>query len=73
MIEVDIKINGQVIASKSAKRVDPIVKEGETIAESRMCVYELDNGEKVLHRYGDGALALAMKMIVRMERREISR
>lgn len=56
MITVSISVNGgQPIYARTAVRIEG--KEGET------CIYYLDDGSKVKHKYDDGAVALAIKML----------
>lgn len=54
MITVNILINGQPIFTRSAVRV---------VTRPTYNKYELDTGETIIHRYEDGAVVLAKKML----------
>jgi len=56
VITVAILINGQPIAARSA------VNTGRTDGEG-FTEYSVDDGSTVLHRRGDGAVELAMKLL----------
>lgn len=58
MLTVNIEINGCNIARYTAVRV-----EGGTDPDD-MNTYKMDTGDMIEHRYGDGAEALAEKMMV---------
>ena len=55
MITVAILINGNPIIARSAHRTKS-EKDGQD-------VYKVDTGEEVLHSRGDGAVALAIKLL----------
>mgnify|MGYP001027401118 CR=1 FL=1 len=54
MITVSILINGQPIYTRSAYR------ESEGV---ELNTYKLDTGERIYHKYDDGAVVLAKKML----------
>ena len=56
MLTVAILINGQPIMARSA------VNTGKTLGDGCV-VYEVDDGRKVHHRPGDGAVKLAKKLL----------
>ena len=55
MITVSILINGNPIATRSAVNVG--------ITPEEKSIYKLDDGKTLLHRRGDGAVALAIEML----------
>ncbi len=57
MITVAILINGHPIAARSALNI------GEVNPGDDLCRYKSDDGETLLHRTGDGAVALAIQML----------
>ena len=57
MITVTISINGQVLYARSAIRKGPINKDG------RPNNYVCDDGLLIVHKYDDGAVPLAIKML----------
>jgi len=59
VITVAILINAQPIHARSAVNVTKVKK----ITEDTVCTYELDDGSRLRHRYGDGAVALAKRML----------
>jgi len=60
MLTVTISINGVVKVLTRAVRQSP---RGEIIDLDTMCRYELNEGKVVRHRYGDGPVALAIRML----------
>jgi hypothetical protein len=57
MITVAILVNGQPIMSRSARRTEDNV-EGAGVHR-----YRVDDGTEIVHRYDDGAVALAKKLL----------
>jgi hypothetical protein len=57
MLTVEISVNGQHIAKYHAVRI-----EGGTDLDD-INTYKMDTGDIIKHRYGDGAEALAEKMM----------
>lgn len=55
MISIEIKVNGEQIFRKTAKRIAG--KKGE------MCLYETDDGKRIEHHYNLGAVSLAIKIL----------
>ena len=56
MISVVIFINETPIMARSAYRTDKKTKDGKNI-------YQVDDGSKIEHNYGDGAVPLAIEML----------
>lgn len=56
MISVTIFINETPIITRGARNTGKKNKAGETI-------YQCDDGRKIKHKYEDGAVALAKKML----------
>jgi hypothetical protein len=56
MITVQININGNCILARSATRIRDENAEGEAI-------YEVDDGNTILHKPNEGAVALAHKLL----------
>jgi len=65
MLTVAILINGQPIMARSA------VNTGKTLGDGCV-VYEVDDGRKVHHRPGDGAVKLAKKLLDTIKERKAS-
>jgi len=63
MIHVHVSINEDVLISLAAKRIHPLIEEGERIPVDTICTYRLSNGQTIQHVYGDGPFTLARKMI----------
>jgi hypothetical protein len=60
MITVSILINGQPIFSRSATNITE--EKGGMFGLGKQ-VYRVDTGELVAHRYEDGAVKLAIKLL----------
>lgn len=63
MIYVNVRLNSDVLISLAAKRIHPLIEEGERIPADAICTYQLSNGQRIQHVYGDGPFTLARKMI----------
>lgn len=63
VISVEVVINDHTIIKRWAKRIEPIIASHETIPPDLYCTYRMDDGKTLIHRYGDGPLALARKML----------
>lgn len=61
MITVSVAINGVVIMARSAVNVGE--KERFFEPEKKDSLYEVDDGSKILHNQGDGAVDLAIKLL----------
>lgn len=59
MLTVAVLINGEPIHARSAVNIGPAGETGFTR-------YRLDDGETILHRPDDGALALAKRLLERI-------
>ncbi|MCP6727643.1 MAG: hypothetical protein KJI69_06555 [Patescibacteria group bacterium] len=66
MITVSILINGQPIATRSAKRIKDF-KHVKTEKNKKVSLYRMDDGEEIIHAPSDGALKLAKKMLDRIK------
>lgn len=65
MLIVEIYVNNRLIGKETALRI-----KGSTDPVS-MNTYELSDGTIIYHRYGDGAAALAEKMMKKLKKRRI--
>lgn len=65
MITVQILINGKVILCRSARNIGQIVDNAYLRGpmSSDLCEYHVDDGRKIRHYRGDGAVKLAMMML----------
>ena len=61
MITINIVINSNTIYSRTAVNVTEI--DDHPITDNSMCLYEVDSGQIIKHRFGDGAIVLAKKML----------
>lgn len=65
MLIVEIYVNATLIGKETARRI-----KGDTDPNS-INTYELSNGKRIKHRYGDGAAKLAEKMMKNLQKQGV--